>query len=89
MGPKFEKSGKILLLRRVLENKRLLFGKFDASKGVTKESRREVWSVIHRELSSLGYPVGQNGDYVRDTTFANIRKRTTVSVTIASGKWLD
>lgn len=79
MPPKFEAEGKKLLLQLILQNKDVLFGKFDEAKGQTKERRREAWNGVHAELSSQGYPVGKDGNYVRDTTFTNLKKRTLVS----------
>lgn len=81
MPPKFETSGKKLLLQRLIENKELLFNKFDDSKGITKEKRKAKWKEIHEEMAALGYPVGRDGDYLRDTTFSNLKKRTLVSFT--------
>lgn len=79
MPPKFEDSGKVLLLKKILAAKEILFGKFDESKGHTKQSRLAAWDEIHEQLSSLGFPVGKDCKYVRDTTFANLKKRTLVS----------
>lgn len=79
MPPKFEDSGKKLLLQKVLANKDVLFGNFDESKGRTKQTRIDAWNEIHKDLSALGYPVGKDGKYIRDTTFQNIRKSTMVS----------
>ena len=79
MPPKFENSGKKMLLQKTLSEKDLLFGKFDESKGITKQSRLAAWDKIHKEMASLGFPVGKNGKHVRDTTFANLKKRTLVS----------
>lgn len=79
MPPKFANSGKVLLLSKLIENRALLFEKFDESKGITKDRRKAKWNEIHGELKALGYPVGNDGDYLRDTTFSNLKKRTLVS----------
>ena len=79
MPPKFEADGKKILLQLILQKKDILFGNFDESKGITKERRREAWNEIHADLSGQGYPVGKDGNYVRDTTFGNLKKRTLVS----------
>lgn len=78
MGPKFENNGKMLLLEKIKEKKQILFGKFDEKAGITKDRRRLVWNDIHAELTALGYPVGKDGNYLRDTTFCNLKKRTLV-----------
>ena len=61
------------------ENKEFLFGKFDETAGLTKEKRKAKWNTIHSELNSLGYPVGKDGEYLRDTSFSNLKKRALVS----------
>lgn len=69
---------KISFLRKILENKDILFGKFSGS--LTQNDKQKKWEEIREFAVSIGLITNdKNYTFVRNNTWGNIRKATMVS----------
>ena len=69
-------ADKLVVVKAIYENKRLLLGDFDDSKGITKNAKQEKWKAIFGQLQAIGNGYGNQKSYIdlRDTTWKNFRK---------------
>jgi len=59
----------------VLENKEVLFGSFNDSKGITKESKKAKWISIKKKLEALNInliPSDKDWTHLRDSVWRNM-----------------
>lgn len=69
-------NSKRVLVSLVNENKELLFGAFDDSKGVTREAKSKAWQSIASKLGSMKINlISENTDwsYLRDGIWRNMK----------------
>lgn len=72
------KDTKLLLLKKIEENKNILFGAFNDK--LTKQNKSDAWKEIFKLGQSCGAFNGKEWSYIRDVFWPNIRKTTMVSI---------
>lgn len=70
---------KIVFVQLINDSKDVLFGKYDDSKNITKETKKKHWFEISEELDSIGIqliPKDKDFTYLRDVVWRNLLSTT-------------
>lgn len=68
---------KMFVLRKIEEQKDILFAKF--APNITHTIKQDAWKEIHRACLPMNLFPGKDYTYIRDTFFQNLKRTTTVS----------
>jgi len=75
MGRALELEHKVCLLKMILENKKNMFGQF--SPHLTNSEKQAAWDEVAEKGKAMGI-YSHSGNYLRETTWQNWRKRAVV-----------